>query len=110
MGRRREKQTITSKDVGVLELDKDGKITVNVEKECSICGEKYTIFDPKNPRLNKKGKFSRLPNQWSEDEEMAHKIGHVDSVRVRRILGGFSVLLKDDRKKALDFINEHYAG
>ncbi len=110
MNRRREKQTITSKDVGVLKLDKDGKIIVDVEKECSICGEKYTIFDPKNPRKNKKGKVSRLPNEWSEEEEMAHILAHVESIRARRLLGGFVSLHKDDRKTVLDFINEHYAG
>jgi len=103
MGRRRgQKQTLTSEDVGVLELGKDGKIEVDVIKKCNICGQEYSIYDPK--------KKSRLPNEWSEDEVLAHRIGHIHSPRVKRILGGFIALSDNDRGVALNFINEQYAG
>ncbi len=107
---RREKQTITSKDVGVLKLDKDGKISIETKKKCSICGEEYKIYDPENPRLNKKRKAARLPNEWSEEEEVAHRIGHVESVKSKRAIGTIINLSEADRREVLDFINEHYAG
>jgi len=111
MRRKREKEVITSSDVGVLEMDSKGDFTVSTDKKCSICGEKYTIFDPKNPRLNKtNNKPARLPNTWTEEEEMAHKIGHVESVKARRVIGGIVALSQDDRKEVLGFINEHFAG
>jgi len=113
---RRKKQVITSKDVGVLKLDSKGDITVSVNKKCSICGEKYIAYDPKNPNFSKyKNKAGKrvpimLPNEWTEEEEMAHKIGHVESVKARRAIGGIVALSQDDREEVLNFINEHFAG
>jgi len=99
----RELQTITSKDVGT--------ITMVSKLKCPIdgCDAEYTLYDAKNPRLykNKKiGKPSRLPNTWTEDEVMAHKIGHVESPKARRIIGKFMTLSQKDKKEVSDFIND----
>lgn len=114
MGRKRrivsETTVITSKDVGTLKIDKEGKLTVDVNKKCSICGVEYTIFDLKVAKPNKYGEVVRKPNQWTEKEELAHKLSHVESVRARRILGGIVTLHKEDRETVLKFVNEHYAG
>jgi len=106
MGRRRrgESQVLTARDVGTINLGKDGKLEVDVMKKCSICGEEYFKYNPKN------GTAARKSNTWTDAEEVAHKISHTDSTRARRVLAAIIALPNSDREVVLDFINKHYAG
>jgi len=79
--------------------------------KCSICGEKYTVHDPDAPNMDKKnGRMFRFPNEWNKQEIVAHKLGHVESTKARRVLGKILRLLDKDRKQVLDFIKDHYDG
>jgi len=107
---RREKQTLTTKDVGVIKMGKDGKITVGTKKKCSICNVEYSMYDSENPKLSKRRKPYQLLNEWTEDEEVAHKISHVESPKSRRAIAALIKLSDVDREEVLSFISEHYVG
>ncbi len=102
-----ELQTITAKNVGTFSaVMGDSDI-----QKCSICVEEYTILDPENPRFNpvssrggRRKVISNLPNAWTEDEILAHKISHVKSPKARRIIGGFVRLTKDEQAEVTTFI------
>ena len=112
----KELQTITSKDIGNIEdimRNKRSRFGVNPAKlhKCSICGEKYTINDSKDPNTDpKNGKVYRFTNEWTESEIEAHKISHVESPQARRVLSKVLQLPENVREQVLDFINEHYDG
>lgn len=73
--------------------------------KCDICKQEYTVYDPKKPNLDKDKKLFRYPDEWNEKEVIAHRLSHVSSPRVRRILGKFIKLLKIEKAEFLDFID-----
>ena len=78
--------------------------------KCSICKQRYTVHDPKNPNRDKKnGSIFRFPHEWTENEVVAHKLSHIKSPKARRILGKILKLPEDIRGQVLDFVTKHYA-
>jgi len=77
--------------------------------KCSICGQEYTIHDPKNPNMELhsiKEKPFRFPDEWNEKEILAHRISHIESSKARRLAVKFVSFTKSDREEFQNFIKE----
>jgi len=75
--------------------------------KCSICGQEYTIHDPKNPNVelnSVKKKYFRFPDEWNEEEILMHKINHLESSKARRLIKKYIKLVEEDRRAFLGFI------
>lgn len=93
-------------------VDSTGLVDSTPAHKCSICGAEYNLYDPNNPRLHKnsrpgKPKPSRLPNEWTEGEVLAHKLSHVDAPKARRILGMFVKCTPEVQREIADFIDAY---
>lgn len=97
-----------------MQTSKRNRFGENTAKKhkCSDCGQEYTIHDPENPNEIKKDRkvmTFRFPNEWNEQEVLAHKLSHVESPKARRVLGKIVRLPENVREEITDFLDKHYA-
>ena len=74
--------------------------------KCSICGQKYTVHDSKNPNKDGEGKIFRFPNEWDANEIVAHRISHLELVDAKRLSGKFITMSSDAKSEFLDFVKD----
>ncbi len=86
---RGERIVLAKDDIGVMEIGKDGAITVATKSKCEICGETYTkISADKSTWPKFKGHPVRQPNEWTSESILAHRLAHL-SAAARRIVGKY---------------------
>lgn len=72
--------------------------------KCPDCGREYTRHNPKKVHTTSDKTPFRFPNEWTEEELLAHKISHIKAPRVRRILGKVFRLTDEELKQLKDFL------
>jgi len=66
--------------------------------KCPICKKKYITVDPEGNLQDRK---------WDEREIVDHKINHIESGKVKRVVRTAIELSKDQLEEVLDFIMKY---
>jgi len=67
--------------------------------ECPICSKKYATEAAEGVKESDR--------MWDEDEVLAHKINHIESGKVKRVVATIMEITEDQRKEVLDFIQKY---
>ncbi len=98
MARRgRTRETITSKDVMTVDAALFGDKTDAVGL-CPICKKEYQSIEEKPPKTKRK---------WGASEILSHKLNHIESGKVKRVVATFMELTEDQREESLNFIKKY---
>ena len=71
---------------------------MTTKNKCPICNKKYITVDEKNRKYDR---------EWDEREILAHKINHIESGKVKRVVATVMELSEEQQREALDFIELH---
>jgi len=66
--------------------------------KCPICDREYQFIEEKPSKTKRK---------WSDREILSHKINHIESGKIKRVVATTMELTKEQREEVLNFIEKY---